>query len=57
MRSVHLPGVENRVADWLSRWDKHRKYQDYFNEYIREDVNSYVDLKLTRDIFKFSGQI
>ena len=57
MRSVHLPGVENRVADWLSRWDKHKKYQDYFNEYIREDVDSYVDLKLTRDVFKFSGQI
>ena len=21
MRAVHLPGEENRVADWLSRWD------------------------------------
>ena len=25
LRAVHLPGEENRVADWLSRWDYDKK--------------------------------
>ena len=33
LRAIHLAGVENRVADWLSRWDIHHSYQDLFNNF------------------------
>ena len=55
MRAVHLPGVENRVADWLSRWDIDPKYPDNFFKYIGEDVHA--ELEVTQDMFQFSGKI
>ena len=55
MRAVHLPGVEIRVADWLSRWDIDPKYPDNFFKYIGEDVHA--ELEVTQDMFQFSGKI
>ena len=33
LRAVHLPGEENRVADWLSRWHLGEKYQNAFKTF------------------------
>ena len=55
MRAVHLPGVENRVADWLSRWDIHPKYPDNFFKFIGVDVHA--ELEVTPEKFQFSGKI
>ena len=57
LRAVHLPGVENRVADWLSRWDVHSKYQEYFYNFLGNEVNSYVELNVTKAMLELSGQI
>ena len=57
MRAIHLPGEENRVADWLSRWDLHEKYQNYFWNYLGEEADMYVELQLTSNFLEFSGQI
>lgn len=32
LRSVHLPGTENRLSDCLSRWDKHESFRKDFYE-------------------------
>ena len=57
LRTIHLPGVENRIADWLSRWDKHEKYREYFYQYIEDEVDGCVELNVTKDMLEFSGQI
>ena len=35
IRAVHLPGVENRLADSLSRWDLSSRYRNLFYEQIQ----------------------
>ena len=55
MRAVHLPGVDNRVADWLSRWDIHPKYPDNFFKFIGADVHA--ELEVTPEKYRFSGKI
>ena len=55
LRAVHLPGVDNRVADWLSRWDIHPKYQNNFYEYVGQDL--FTELKVTPNMLKFSENI
>ena len=55
LRAVHLPGEENRVADWLSRWDIHPKYPDKFFKYIGDEVHG--ELEVTLDMLEFSGKI
>lgn len=55
MRAVHLPGEENRVADWLSRWEVHSVYQENFRKFT--GVEKYTELQVTMDMFKFSEKI
>ena len=55
LRAVHLPGEENRVADWLSRWHLGSKYKDAFNSFVAG--SSYEEIHLCDDLFKFSGFI
>ena len=52
LRAVHLPGEDNRVADWLSRWHLGKKYQDAFRLFT--SGSSYKEILLDSDIFKFS---
>ena len=52
LRAVHLPGVENRIADWLSRWHRGQKYQKPFNDFIAG--SSYQEIVLSDKMFKFS---
>ena len=57
LRAVHLPGEENRVADWLSRWDYHGKYQQLFNQFISAEYDRYVEIYIGQDVFQFSGEL
>ena len=57
LRAVHLPGEENRVADWLSRWDYHDKYEQLFNQFISAEYDRYVEIYIGQDMFEFSGEL
>ena len=53
LRAVHLPGEENRVADWLSRWHLGYKYQRAFNSFISD--SSYDEVFIHDELLTFSG--
>ena len=55
LRAVHLPGEENRVADWLSRWEIHPCYPDKFFKHIGTELH--VELELTLQMFSFCDKI
>ena len=55
LRAVHLPGEENRVPDWLSRWDCGQKYRDLFSNFIAGEREKYKEICIHSDLFKFSG--
>ena len=55
LRAVHLPGEENRLPDWLSRWDCGQNYRDLFNNFIRDD--DYVEISIPHDLFRFSDNL
>ena len=57
LRAVHLPGEENRVADWLSRWECHQKYRDQFLQFISAELSRYVEIFIGQDMFGFSGEL
>ena len=57
LRAVHLPGEENRVADWLSRWGISRRYQDNFFQFISANIDEYVDIAVTPEMFKFTKEL
>ena len=54
LRAVHLSGVENRVADWLSRWDLHPNYSELFFQFIGEERETYKEVKVTAEHFRFT---
>ena len=54
LRAVHLPGEENRVADWLSRWHLGDKFRDAFNSF---SAGSLEEIPLSDDVFQFSGDL
>ena len=53
LRAVHLPGEENRVADWLSRWHLGSKYRDAFHSFA--SGTTYREIYICDETFKFSG--
>ena len=55
LRAVHLPGVENRVADWLSRWDLGTEHQSSFARFIGDEV--YKEINVIDKNFEFSNDI
>jgi hypothetical protein len=57
LRAVHLPGEDNRVADWLSRWGINRRYQEQFFQFISTELESYVDIPITSDYFEFCREL
>ena len=57
LRAVHLPGEENRVADWLSRWNIHHKYQDQFYQFISAELEQYSEIKIDQKMFEFTGEL
>ena len=48
LRAIHLPGVENRIADSLSRWDLSPLYETRFWDAVRGQhlMERLIDLKL-----------
>ena len=57
LRAVHLPGVENRVPDWLSRWDLGQHYRDSFMNFIGSCSDEYTEIEITPELFEFSGHL
>ncbi len=59
LRAVHLPGEENRLADWLSRWDLHESYSVKFKEYLNEsDNNKFIkEALMSPALFMFCGNL
>ena len=53
LRAIHLPGVENRVADWLSRWDVHEDYRKLFYQFVGEH-EQYRELSVGLEMFELS---
>ena len=57
LRAVHLPGEENRVPDWLSRWDCGQSYRELFFGFISGEPDKYTEISVNPDLFKFSGEL
>ena len=57
LRAIHLPGVENRVPDWLSRWELGREYRDLFSNFMGDEVDQYTEIKITLEMFQFSRDL
>ena len=57
LRAVHLPGEENRLADWLSRWEVDKIYSSKFNEFLVQETQVYHELHVQPDFFKFSNDL
>ena len=57
LRAVHLPGEENRIADWLSRWDRGKHYQNSFNGFISEEPDRYVERCAPSALFEFADDL
>ena len=54
LRAIHLPGVENRLADALSRWDESVAHQERFYTFISDSMSAYNDVGISDDLFIFS---
>ena len=57
LRAIHLPGEENRVPDWLSRWDLENVYRERFYQFIGDESDQYTEIKISPEMFKFSGDL
>ena len=57
LRAIHLPGEENRLADWLSRWDLNEKYGSMFCEFLNGETTCYKEILITPELFMFSGDL
>ena len=55
LRAIHLPGVENRLADALSRWDESVSYRNSFYAFISDSVYEYVQVSVSDELFTFSA--
>ena len=51
LRAIHLPGEDNRVADWLSRWHLGSKYQDAFKGFA--SGSCYQEIHVPENKFEF----
>jgi hypothetical protein len=43
IKAKHILGEENRLADFLSRWQTHKKYAVMFNQSIAKNI--YEEIK------------
>ena len=57
LRAIHLPGEENRVPDWLSRWDCGQEYRDLFHGFISGESEKYTEIFINDEMFGFSGDL
>ena len=54
LQAVHLPGEENRLPDWLSRWHCGQNYRDLFNNFTKN--SDYLEVHVLPELFKFSDE-
>ena len=54
LRLEHIPGVENRLADWLSRWHLDAKYRDLF---LASVDDNYIDVPFDVKFIYFSDDL
>lgn len=57
LRAVHLPGEENRVADWLSRWEVDERYRNSFFNFIGDKQDQCIELEVVPSMFEFSSEL
>ena len=57
LRAIHLPGEDNRIADWLSRWDLGQCYQNSFRNFISEEPTKYFEIFTPSALFGFSDDL
>ena len=57
LRAVHLPGEQNRVPDWLSRWDCGQSYRDLFYQFIGGEPEKYTKIFIDEKMLNFSGDL
>ena len=57
LRAIHLPGEDNRIADWLSRWDVGQCYQDSFRSFISEEPCKYFEIFTPSTLFEFADDL
>ena len=51
LRAVHLPGVDNRLPDSLSRWHLDTKYMNIF--YSNINANEFEEVSVSEEAFEF----
>ena len=49
LHACHLPGVENRISDWLSRW--HLDPLLYSNKFYNEITHTVTEIVLLEEYF------
>lgn len=54
IKSVHLPGVENRLADYLSRWEVSLKFRKLFFEATKDFKGPLLDCPVDLALFDWS---
>ena len=52
IRAIHIPGLENRIPDWLSRWHLDSKFQKKFRQWNL--VNRFSQRTVTDTMLQFS---
>ena len=57
LRAIHLPGEENRVPDWLSRWELGSRYKQQFYDFMGEEVDEYTQIHIPSEMFEFSKDL
>ena len=57
LRAIHLPGEENRVPDWLSRWELQSVYREKFYQFLGDEIDQYTEVKIVPEMFKFTGNL
>lgn len=51
VKAKHISGENNRLPDYLSRWEKDKKYRTLFKNSIRDRICHEIDI--TDDHFNF----
>jgi hypothetical protein len=51
IRAKHIMGEENRLADFLSRWQIHKKYAVMLSQSIAKTI--YEEIKVEKCHFRF----
>jgi hypothetical protein len=51
LRLGHIAGKENRIADYLSRWNLDKKYRQLFEKSV--NLKNFQEIKIMDEFFRF----